>query len=138
MVPLAPTLMTFARLAGLVLLLLWGIDAITWARDIPSALAWTIGLLRLGLFGLLAVTAVRRGRRWSSVPLAYGIATLALLGPVAIGILSGDFAARYLGPARVFAFLALWIPLAFVVVTLACGATLFWHRRQRRSIVGAI
>ena len=132
-------LMTFARSAALACLVLWGLDAAVWARPIPAALGWALGLLRIALFAALAVAAVRQGRRWSAAPIAFGVASLILLAPFIVGVLSGDFAARHVGPAFVFAFLAVWLAIALSTVVLATGIALVWHRRRVRTVpLGAI
>ena len=130
--------MTFARVALLALVVLWSVDALTWARALPSFLAWTVVMLRVVVFATLAVVAVRQGRRWSA-PLAAGlIAGLAVLAPLVVFVLSGSYAARGAGPAYVWAALVYGLAVAFATIILATLGALLWQRRAHDTTVGAI
>jgi hypothetical protein len=131
--------MTFPRLAALTLLALWGLEALLWGRQLPLAAGWAMGMLRLALFAALTIVALRRGRRWTAPLRAFGIAWLAILGPLVVGVLTGDYLARGVYVGTVWAFLVAWTGLAIATILVVTVAARVWSgRRVTSSTVGAI
>lgn len=124
--------MTFARTAGLALLVLWGLDALFWGHQVHPAAGWLSGALRVAMFCALAVAAWRSGRRWTAPLRAWAIALLAILGPFAVGVFSGAFTARGVRPGFVWGYVVAWTLLALLAV-LGTTLVLAWRGRAVRD-----
>jgi hypothetical protein len=130
--------MPFTRVAVLVLGVLWSVDALTWGRTLPDAVAWSLVALRATIFATLAVVAVTSGRRWSAPLLAGLVATVAILGPLVVFVLSGAYAARGQGPAPVWGALFWGLVVAAPTIAFATIGALLWQRRANAGTSGAI
>ena len=112
-----------------------GFESAAWTRPEVAAAVPRVAVVfvRAAFVAGVAVVAVREGRRWSA-PLA---AVCAGVGPALavalIGIASGQFLARGLGPVAVFAYLLGALYLSVSAALLGTAAALGYTRWQRRA-----
>jgi hypothetical protein len=127
--------LTLARAALLVVLMQWLLEWLGWNHPPASASdRWVIVVARGAAYAALSAVAVLRGRRWTAPLVPLGAVLAASLGVCVVGILTGQFLARGVGPASVLA--ALVYASVFALAAGAAGAiaaTLWVGRRARRA-----
>jgi hypothetical protein len=98
--------LTLGRAALLVVLVQWLLEWL--GRDHPPVSAvgyWGIVAARGSAYAALGALALGRGRRWTAPLVSLGAALAASLAVCVVGIVTGQFLARGLGPAYVLAVL---------------------------------
>jgi hypothetical protein len=124
--------MSITRAALLATAALWVIEWISW-EHLPTTMLghWSIVAVRATIFGALAVFGVQRGRRWSAPLVPLMTALLATVAVAVVGVATGQFALRGIGPALTIAFLLTTAGFALVAGMLATAVALLWRWRAR-------
>jgi hypothetical protein len=108
------------------------IESIWWTRmsfhPTPSWFAGGFLFVRAVLYAGIAVLAVRAGRRWSAPLPSVAAALAATMIPALLGILTGQFLARGIGPAAVFLWLLAVTALAVLSGTIGAVVALLNSR----------
>jgi hypothetical protein len=115
------------------------IDALWWTRikshPIVPSFAVCLLFVRAVLYAGIAVLAVRAGRHWSAPLPSVAAALAATLIPALLGILTGQFLARGIGPAAVLIWMVAGIALSALSGTVGSLVALLRSRQQNSAAV---
>lgn len=124
-----------------VLCAIWLMEWTLWQHPPTSAaspIVYGTFIVRVVLLSGLGVLAVLAGRRWSAplVPLLSGV--VASLGVYLVGILTGQFMARGIGPAIVIASFVTQVAVAVLAASVGAGVGLWLVRSRGKAASSAI
>ena len=126
--------LTIPRAILLALVLQWLAHWLLWTFAAPPrGLEWVLTSGQAVLFASLGALAVRRGRRWSAPLVAVAAALGAGCVLAIVGLLTGQYYARGIGPAYVLAYTFAALLLALVAGTI--GAVFAAYRQRTAGVL---